>query len=724
MKKTLKSVFAIVLVLTLILAMGITANATVEYKITVENTNSNISISGKTYKAYKVFDLTLGTISYSPAASYDANETYYTRNEPTYTVATVANEDAFKEGTFYTMSSVGAYAIADSYDANETYYTYEGPTYTVATVADEGAFNEGTFYTMSVGAYAYSIKSTDWAFNTLTADATDEYKKAASSEVTEENLSNYYIKSGETYTSASSYDSSTAYYKKTGWTLTKYGIKYQSSVSDTNTYIIDGNTMTEANARALADALTSSLPENAAATGTVSNGSEKTVLNVGEPGYYAVYGEAAPKDPKGSETVVAALGLTTAAPAQTVNPKAEVPTLDKKITNVNEATTTSTQDVRDAILDENGKAAVAKVGSTVSFEIDSSVPDITGYDKYIFTISDNMSTGLSFIGSDTEDTINTLKVYIQTAVADETAFSSGIYYIKNGSFSKAAEYKSGEIYYTQLTITDNYTITHTVGTKSFTLTILKDVLAAHSTNDAIAVTYDAIVNSSSLNVNYDCNTAKLTYSNDPSDSSDSTPSKNDTPERKVYVLNINIDVKKVATDADGAPLSDASFKLYRIVDGNVEYYKWDDTNKKVTWTANKDEGDTFTTKPNGAFDTQVCGLDKGTYYLIETKAPNGYNLLSTPVEITITAKIEDEKVTYTAVGAVVTNGTVVLGTANENQPLATSTIINNSGGAIPSTGGIGTVILYIVGGALTLCSGILLVVRRKVNSKQAAISKK
>lgn len=684
MKNTLKSVFAIVLVLTLILAMGITANAEgaeVEYKITVENTSSNISISGKTYNAYKVFDLTLGTISYSQA---------------------------------------------DSYDANETYYTYEGSTYTVATVADEGAFNEGTFYTMSVGAYAYSIKSTDWAFNTLTAGATDEYEEAASFEVTGENVSNYYIKSGETYTSASSYDSSTTYYKKTGWTLTKYGIKYQSSVSDTNTYIIDGNTMKQANARALADALTSSLPEDVAATGIVSSDSEKIVLNVGGPGYYAVYGKAAPKDPKGSETVVAALGLTTAAPAQTVNPKAEVPTLDKKITNVNEAAASSTQVVNDAILDGNGKAAVAKVGSTVSFEIDSSVPDITGYDKYIFTISDNMSKGLSFIGPDAKNKIETLEVYIQTAVADETAFSQGTYYIKNknGSFSNATTYYSSETYYTQLTITDNYTITHTVGTKSFTLTIPKTVLAAHSTNDAIAVTYDAIVNSSSLNVNYDCNTAKLTYSNDPSDSSDSTPSKNDTPERKVYVLNINIDVKKVATDADGDPLSDASFKLYRIVDGNVEYYKWDDTNKKVTWTANKDEGDTFTTKPNGAFDTQVCGLDKGTYYLIETKAPNGYNLLSTPVEITITAKIEDEKVTYTAVGAVVTNGTVVLGTANENQPLATSTIINNSGGAIPSTGGIGTVILYIVGGALTLCSGILLVVRRKVNSKQAAISKK
>lgn len=676
MKKTLKGILAIAFVFTLIFGMGMTVYAdTPEYKITVENKNSNISISGKEYKAYKVFDLTLGSITYSQANEYAANQTYYV------------------------------------YDSTTNKYTAANIT--------ESEFNNGTYYTMSVGAYAYTVKSSDWAFNTLSNGAAEEYVQALAGEVTNTNYSNYYTKNGDTYDVAVSYDNSTTYYKKTGWTLTQFGIKYQASAADSNTYILNNQTMTEENARALADVLTSHLPNNATVTGTVANGSQKVVLNVSLPGYYAVYGTAKPNDPSGNEEVVAALGLTTAAPAQTVNPKAEVPTLNKKITNVNEATSGSSQNVTGAVLDADGKAAVAKVGSVVSFEIDSIVPDITGYSDYTFTISDTMSDGLSFTGTDTANVINGLKVYVQTYVADATAFVGGTYYVKsNGVFSEAvATYDSTATYYTLLTVTTDYTINHSVGTKSFTITIPKTVLTAHRTNDAIAVTYDAIVNNAALNTNFEYNTAELTYSNDPSSTSSTTK----TPKKSVYVLNINIDVDKVALNESGNKLSGASFKLYRKVGQNTEYYNWDNTNNKVTWTTEKNTGDTFTTNANGALDTQIRGLDKGTYYLLETQAPSGYNLLAAPVEITITATETISNgtttVTYSADGASVTNGTVELGTQTNSQPLAKSTIVNNTGGLFPSTGGIGTVIFYVVGGALILCSGILLVVRRKVNFK-------
>ena len=141
----------------------------------------------------------------------------------------------------------------------------------------------------------------------------------------------------------------------------------------------------------------------------------------------------------------------------------------------------------------------------------------------------------------------------------------------------------------------------------------------------------------------------------------------------------------------------------------------------MTWVATQAAGDTFTTDKTGNLTQQVRGLDKGTYYLEETKAPEGYNVLSAPVEVTISVSEADNKVTYSAttdgVSAAVTNGTVDLAAAqNANQPVATATINNQSGSELPSTGGIGTTIFYVIGAILVLGAGILLVTRRRMNA--------
>ena len=107
--------------------------------------------------------------------------------------------------------------------------------------------------------------------------------------------------------------------------------------------------------------------------------------------------------------------------------------------------------------------------------------------------------------------------------------------------------------------------------------------------------------------------------------------------------------------------------------------------------------------------------------MLETEAPTGYNLLKAPVIVTLTAAYAEsggtKTATVTADGASVTNGTVTLSAdQNTNQPLATAQVINESGSELPSTGGIGTTIFYIVGAILVLGAGILLVTRRRMNA--------
>ena len=482
-------------------------------------------------------------------------------------------------------------------------------------------------------------------------------------------------------------------------------------------------TISEAGARKLADDLQQYLASATPVKTGVADG-ETAEITVGEDGYFIVTGSATPTDPKSNETVVSAVILTNAQPTVTVAPKVSIPTLDKKITGVTED---------GSKLDADGKAAVAKVGAKVSYELDSITPDLRGYTDYTFIISDEISTGLTY---------------------DNTSLSSLVVKI-GGTVVPATATVEGET-------VNNYTLA--VNGQKFTLTIPFDTLKKYDAGTAIVVTYDAIVNSNALNTDYENNTANLEYSHSPYD--DTT---NKTPDKETYVIDLNIDVDKVAESATGSKLSGATFKLYKTVDGETTYvaaeeydanatyysdaegttpveiadadafaaydgtlyvastgeasklyYKWADN--KVTWVDTQAAGDDFVTNAQGKLTTQVRGLDQGTYYLEETVAPEGYNLLDEAVAVTISATHTTEgttdQVTYSSsTGATITDGTVDLTQdANAKQPVATVQIINNSGSVLPSTGGIGTTIFYVIGAILVLGAGILLVTRRRMNA--------
>ena len=95
----------------------------------------------------------------------------------------------------------------------------------------------------------------------------------------------------------------------------------------------------------------------------------------------------------------------------------------------------------------------------------------------------------------------------------------------------------------------------------------------------------------------------------------------------------------------------------------------------------------------------IEGLKEGTYYLKETKAPKGYNLLKAPVEIRIDSA-----------GKIYVDGSTKENTGNVE-------VKNNSGTLLPSTGGAGTTMIYLVGALLVLGSGVVLASKRRSNSK-------
>ena len=170
---------------------------------------------------------------------------------------------------------------------------------------------------------------------------------------------------------------------------------------------------------------------------------------------------------------------------------------------------------------------------------------------------------------------------------------------------------------------------------------------------------------------------------DPSDPSNPTDSETDT-----YVFGFNVQKYKESV-ADENKLDGAKFKLYdAATDGNeIPVVKVSDGVYRVAV-----EGETGVEIEAGA--AQIFGLDAKTYYLEETVAPAGYNILTARVQVAISADN--------------VNGKGILN--------STINVINNSGSLLPSTGGMGTTLFYIVGAVLLLGAAILLVVRRRMRT--------
>ena len=219
------------------------------------------------------------------------------------------------------------------------------------------------------------------------------------------------------------------------------------------------------------------------------------------------------------------------------------------------------------------------------------------------------------------------------------------------------------------------------------------------TNDVVVVTYSATVATDATIAGAgNKNTAKLAYSGKESTEEETT----------TYVWKLN--VHKYALDSTNheVALSGAKFVLYRMDGDTKKYAKL--TNKKIVgWVTDKDNATTLET--DGTGDILIEGLNVGTYYLEETEAPAGYNKLTEPIEVEITATTS------------VTSGSETVQYKNSSETSytpatdATVKVLNNAGTQLPSTGGIGTTLFYVIGGGLMAVAAVLLVTKKRMNNK-------
>lgn len=304
--------------------------------------------------------------------------------------------------------------------------------------------------------------------------------------------------------------------------------------------------------------------------------------------------------------------------------------------------------------------ATYEVGETITFTIVGTLPT-DGYDMYTtyyVEFEDQMSSTLKYVENSEKVTVGGNEVdYFDFTYNDET----------NELFWECKDVKAKGL---------------EKGTK-------------------ITVTYDAVLTEDALADAFDkaTNKARLEYSNNPD--TDGTGFTNwDTEMLFTFDLNGNkVDM------ADQTALKDAQFVLKKK--DVEEYYKWDDTTKKVTWVA-EDAADVKTSAADGSFGFN--GLGEGEYELVETKAPAGYNSIDPiPVKIVATKVVDDVKVEFEVY---VNNAQTPIRTL-ENVAEETITVENGKGTTLPETGGIGTTIFYLVGGLMMAAAVVLLVAKKR-----------
>ena len=332
-----------------------------------------------------------------------------------------------------------------------------------------------------------------------------------------------------------------------------------------------------------------------------------------------------------------------------------------------------------------GKGISVNVGDKVTFRLTATVPDMSSFGTgYEFTMHDTLSKGLKY------DEGQNYKVLIDGKVPEGVS----------GTFDRTPA--SGDTL---------ETIAFHIGGDFIEKNADKNKENHYPIT--IVVEYTATLTEDALKTNNETNKAYLEYSNDPSNST-STGKTEETPTEIVHVYNFNIVVDKYdGTDrtATGKKLENAVFVLYRSNNGTKEYYKWDGADKKVTWVAENANPDQKTTDTEGKATFE--GLKEGTYYLEEITAPGGYNKLKDPVPVEINASYKEDGTLDTNVKGF----KLQQDTDNSNHYYQVESIANKAGAVLPSTGGIGTTIFYVLGSILALGAAVLLIVKKRMNGQ-------
>lgn len=334
--------------------------------------------------------------------------------------------------------------------------------------------------------------------------------------------------------------------------------------------------------------------------------------------------------------------------------------IQSSLVTVDETTNTVNLKTEAPSIEKTADKTTVNIGDVVTYTVKGSIPDTTGYAQYVYKIHDELSTGLDFVndakGTALEAGATTVNVTV--AFTDNSVTAAGT--------------------------TPTVATLDTANNRKMSLD-LSEWVRANQTNKGkeFTVTYYAKVNKDAVVT--EKNKAQLEYGNKPGETTTTTPSEAKTP---TYPL----DILKTKKDSN-VKLAGAKFSLYtseadakngtnpiKVTGKNGNYVV--DSNSTTT------EFESVENIEEKGYNLRVNGLAEGTYYLVETKAPDGYNKLTAPVVIKITKSTDTD----------VNNWTI-----SKDETVETDKIIdiaNSTGSLLPSTGGRGAIAFAVIAALL------------------------
>ena len=406
---------------------------------------------------------------------------------------------------------------------------------------------------------------------------------------------------------------------------------------------------------------------------TTSSATGSGSVNITNAGYY-LFVDTTAFDPSATDSVFGLALLKVAKNNSTVTPtvKAAQPTVTKTVYDNDDGTQQGFSDTNA----EFGKSADHAINESFQFKLTAEIPandNFGAYKQYKVIFHDSMSEGITF------ESLKSVKITSNGTSTDVTTSAS----------KSIIDGTAGAVDWT-LTIDDIKTAVSGIDlTNGATVEVIYN---AHLNEKAYVNTADGPTTNK--------NTVYLEYSNNPNAGSENSTGK--TPEEAVYVFTYQITNTKYKNEVNDAnKLAGAKFRLYsdKECTHEVILYKGTDgfyypiTSGKTSVEMVSDE--------NGAFN--IKGLDAGIYYLRETGTPEGFNTC------------EDIKIVISASHQRTTDqGSKVALTNSENMA---NNVINMTGATLPSTGGMGTTLFYVIGGGLMVAAVVLLVTKKRMENK-------